>query len=164
MGCFFEIHHPHTDADFDGFANLRYADQLTMKKHLGESFHWFRTIRLTFKRKSHGILIWIKFIAKEQPRFSVHYMKRDMKNDDQSCNSCKKLIRTGNLFIVDKNRRNSLHRNEIVYHSHCFARIRSQLNWNQSVETLIGFDKLPIPTQERLKELITWDNSLFVFV
>lgn len=82
-----------------------------------------------------------------------------MKYDDQSCNSCKKLIRTGNLFVIeifnDKNRRISLNRNEIVYHSHCFARIRSQLNWNQSAKSLVGFDKLPKFAQERLNDLFT---------
>lgn len=36
VGCFFKIHRLHTDADFDGFADLRCADQLMIKEHLCE--------------------------------------------------------------------------------------------------------------------------------
>lgn len=86
-------------------------------------------------------------------KYSVHYVEKK----DQSCGSCKKLIRKGNLFIVeifnDKDQKISLRQNEMVYHSHCFARIRSQLNWNQAAEKLVGFDKLANKTQNRLKIL-----------
>lgn len=36
VNCFFEIHHPHTAAAFDGFAELRETDRLTIREHLGE--------------------------------------------------------------------------------------------------------------------------------
>lgn len=86
-------------------------------------------------------------------------MKKDMKNGDQACNNCKKIIRIGNLFVAKihthKNQEVLFCQNNVIYHSHCFARIRSQLNWNESAESLVGFDELPIMAQDRLKELIT---------
>lgn len=88
-------------------------------------------------------------------KFSIHYMKKE----DQSCNCCKKVIRPDNLFIVeffdDKQKKISFNQNEKIYHSHCFARIRSHLKWNQSADKLIGFYKLSNSTQERLKNLFT---------
>lgn len=83
-------------------------------------------------------------------KFSVRYMKKE----NESCSSCKKRIRKNNLFIV-KIFQVSLFENVVAYHSHCFARIRAQLNWNKSAESLIGFDKLPQAAQERLKDLFT---------
>lgn len=35
MKCFFKFRLPQTEAAFDGFAKLRYADQLALKVHLG---------------------------------------------------------------------------------------------------------------------------------
>lgn len=34
--CFFKLHQPQTDADFDGMANLRCDDQALIREHLGE--------------------------------------------------------------------------------------------------------------------------------
>lgn len=81
-----------------------------------------------------------------------------MKKGDHTCNRCKKQIRVGNLFVTeifnDKKQGVLRYRNDIVYHSHCFARIRLKLNWNESAKSLVGFDKLTKLAQDRLNDLI----------
>lgn len=59
VDCFFELHHPRTDADFDGFAHLRHSDQLAIKEH-NDVFVANPLNRLTSEKNRINFLIQIK--------------------------------------------------------------------------------------------------------
>ncbi|XP_055300035.1 poly [ADP-ribose] polymerase-like [Sitodiplosis mosellana] len=135
--CFFKTCLPRTEAAFDGFAKLRYADQLTIKEHLG-------TLEV-----NHDIEI-----VQTQSGFCIEFTRRGQ----VSCAKCQNKIKKGEIRIMnvvhDENQNTAFDGKAVWYHTLCFARSRSELGWLQSGESMPGFKRLSELDKETVKRQI----------
>ncbi|XP_031638339.1 poly [ADP-ribose] polymerase-like [Contarinia nasturtii] len=136
--CFFKTRLPQTEAAFDGFAKLRYIDQLAIKENLGTVE--YEPIKLKQPAKL--------------PDFYVEYAR----SGKASCEGCQKKICEREIrimkVIIDTNRETAIDGKATWYHVVCFARARSQLGWPHSAELLPGFKRLSDYDKETIKNQI----------
>ncbi|XP_031626910.1 poly [ADP-ribose] polymerase-like [Contarinia nasturtii] len=138
MKCFFKTCLPRTEAAFDGYANLRFADQLAIKVHLG-----------TMEVDSDD--------DEKQPRlpdFAIEYSRGDY----DECIGCQQNIKTKELRIMnvvyDTKHNTAFDGKANWYHVICFARTRSELGWLQGAESIPGFKRLSIQDKETVMNQI----------
>ncbi|KAJ6649063.1 Poly [ADP-ribose] polymerase [Pseudolycoriella hygida] len=125
QACFFKTRLPRTEAAFDGFALLRYTDQLSIRDILG-TIEW---------ETAHDNEV------EKLPDFFIEYSKtsRDF------CLGCDQMIKRSEIRIMKVIHSTSYATDEgkaTWYHVLCFARYRHELNWLQSAESLPGFRRL----------------------
>lgn len=101
-----------------------------------------------------GMIVWEAETSTEKvPDFGIEYTKKCC----EKCVGCDQKIRRTEiriLKVVHQNSNESFDGKATWYHVLCFARLRRELNWLQSADSLPGFNRL----FEEDKEMIR--NSL----
>ncbi|XP_031628011.1 poly [ADP-ribose] polymerase-like isoform X2 [Contarinia nasturtii] len=140
--CFFTIRMPKSPKFFDGFAKIRYADQIAIKKQLGN-----------VENENNENKIQKKVEKAKLPDFHIGYTR----SDGDSCASCKQRIQVPDIRIMhvvyntDLTVENdAFTAKACFYHVACFVRLRYEMSWLESASLLPGFKRL----SEKDKELV----------
>ncbi|XP_055294949.1 poly [ADP-ribose] polymerase-like [Sitodiplosis mosellana] len=132
--CFFQTRRPSTEAGFDGFALLRYTDQLDIQVELG-----------VVDRRC------LQSPDAKVPDFGIDYAKQNR----DACTECEQGIPKGAVRIMkvayDVNQNTAFDGKATWYHVECFARKRSEHGWLESAEKLPGFRRLKDADKEAVK-------------
>ncbi|KAG4065356.1 hypothetical protein HA402_012301 [Bradysia odoriphaga] len=177
MKCFFKIRLPKTEAAFDGFAILRYADQQLIKVQLG----------ISVPNRCPNV-VFVDLLVNEFPStlFNQRNLSGNMENttekkqtaappkaklpdfhigytrsEGESCFQCNKLIRVPEIrvmhvqYVTDLTVENGpLGGTATWYHIPCFVRSRRKLEWLESGELLPGFKRLSEEDKEIVKKQV----------